>query len=87
MSFGVSNSSVTADVAKAQAGVSDKQGLIADDMKALAAEAQQAGISQQRLTQIQIKIDDDKRAFDVLKSINETLKGVQESATKFPQSR
>ena len=83
---GIAAQGVTNDVFQSQIDVTNKQGQVADDMKALAAEAQTT-TSQQRLTQIQIKIDDDKRTFDVLKSINETLKGVQESATKFPQSR
>lgn len=78
--------STTQDVFNSQIGVTNKQGQISDDMKKLATEAQ-GNVTQQRLTQIQLAIDDDKRVFDVLKSINETLKGVQESATKFPQSR
>ena len=76
----------TNDMFDTQMDLVNRQGRIADDMKGLAAEAQTT-TSQQRLTQIQILIDDDKRFFDVLESISETLKGAQESATKFPQAR
>ena len=78
---------VTSDVFTAQTKVNDRQGDILEKMKALSKEASDPNVTQKRLTQIQLELDDLKRNYDVMKSINETLKGVQESGAKFPQAR
>lgn len=76
----------TVDLLNQQYAVIGAQNGVVADMKALATQA--AGTTDQgQLIKIQADIDDDKRKYEALKSINETLKGAQDDATKFPQAR
>lgn len=79
--------SLTNDLYASQTQVIGAQNTRLEKMKQLANDAATGNKSQGELLKIQQDLDDEKRCYDILKQVNEALKGAMESGSKFLQAR